>query len=254
VSGVARVTPVVLTLNEEPNIGRLLEDLAWARTVVVVDSGSTDRTAEVANRFSNVRWLVRPFDTHAAQWQFGISSAETDYVLALDADYRVPADFVGELDRTFLPGEFASGVAGFQYCIRGRPLRGSVYPAKVVAVRRAAVRITQPGHSQVIDADGPQYRFETRLSHDDRKPLQRFVRSQLEYARLEADRLRHTTTPRWQDRLRRTALMPFIVGPGAYVAAGGPLAGWAAVQYACERTLFECLLAMEILRTPSGEV
>jgi glycosyltransferase involved in cell wall biosynthesis len=248
VSDASRVTPVVLTLNEEPNIGRLLEDLAWARTVVVVDSGSTDRTADVARRFGNVRWLVRPFDSHAAQWQFAIGSADTDYVLALDADYRVPADFVGELGRSFLPGGFAAGVAGFRYCIHGQPLRGSVYPAKVVVVRRDAVRITQPGHSQVIEADGPQYRFEARLSHDDRKPLQRFVRSQLDYARLEADRLRHTTSPRWQDRLRRTALMPFVAGPGAYLAAGGPLAGWAAVQYACERTLFECLLAMEILR------
>ncbi len=247
-NGAPRVTPVVLTLNEEPNIGRLLEDLAWARAVVVVDSGSTNRTAEVAGRFSNVRLLSRPFDTHAAQWQFAIGSAETDYVLALDADYRVPPEFVTELDRVFLPGGFASGVAGFRYCIHGQPLRGSVYPAKVVVVRRDAVSITQPGHSQVIAADGPQYRFAARLSHDDRKPLERFVRSQLEYARLEADRLRHTTTLRWQDRVRRTALMPFVAGPGAYVAAGGPLAGWAAVQYACERTIFECLLAMEILR------
>jgi glycosyltransferase involved in cell wall biosynthesis len=244
----SRVTPVVLTWNEEQNISRLLEDLSWARTVLLVDSGSTDGTAELARQFPNVRWLVRRFDTHAAQWRFGISAAETDYVLALDADYRVPADFSRELERDFLPGGFAAGVAGFRYCIQGRPLRGSVYPAKVVVVRRDAVRITQPGHSQVIDADGDQYRFQARLSHDDRKPLQRFVRSQLEYARLEADRLRGTTSPRWQDRLRRTAVMPFVVGPGAYLAAGGPLAGRAALQYACERTIFECLLAMEILR------
>jgi hypothetical protein len=118
----------------------------------------------------------------------------------------------------------------------------------VVVVRREVARITQPGHSQVIEADGSTYRFQARLSHDDRKPLQRFVRSQLEYARLEADRLRQATSPRWQDRLRRTAVMPFVIGPGAYFAAGGPLAGRAAVQYACERTIFECLLAMEVLR------
>ena len=244
----ARVTPVVLTLNEEPNIGRLLDDLTWANTVVVVDSGSTDKTAEVARRFGNVQWIERAFDTHAAQWQFAISSAQTDYVLALDADYRVPLQFVTELDQVFLPGGFTAGVAAFQYCIQGQPLRGSVYPAKIVVARRDAVRVTQPGHSQVIDAEGRQYRFEARLSHDDRKPLQRFVRSQLEYARLEADRLRHTTTPRWQDRVRRTALMPFLAGPGAYLAAGGPLAGRAALRYACERTVFECLLAMELLK------
>lgn len=247
-SGLADVTPVVLTLNEEPNIGRLLGDLAWARTVVVVDSGSTDRTAEIAAGFSNVRWLVRPFDTHAAQWRFAVDAAATAYVLLLDADYRVPSEFVRELEVAFLPGGFAAGTAAFRYCIDGRALRGSVYPPKIVVGRRDAIRITQPGHSQVVAADGPQYRFVARLAHDDRKPLTRFVGSQLEYARLEADRVRQTTAPRWQDRVRRTALMPFLAAPGAYLAAGGPLAGWPAVRYACERTLFECLLAMEILR------
>jgi glycosyltransferase involved in cell wall biosynthesis len=248
VTAASHVTPVVLTFDEEPNIGRLLDDLSWARTVVVVDSGSTDRTAEIARCFANVRWLVRPFETHAAQWQFGVDSADTDYALTLDADYRVPADFVRELDRTFLPGAFVSGVAAFRYCIHGHPLRGSVYPPKVVVVRRDSMRIRQPGHSQVIDAAGPQYRFTARLSHDDRKPLERFVRSQLQYARLEADRVRSDETPRWQDRLRRTALMPFVAAPGAYLAAGGPLAGWPAVQYACERTVFETLLAMELMK------
>lgn len=247
-----RVTPVVLTLNEEANLGRLLEDLAWARSVVVLDSGSSDRTREIASGFRNVRWLVRPFDTHGAQWRFAVDCAETEFVLALDADYRVPPAFTAELDERFLAGRFASGIAGFQYCIRGRPLRGSVYPPKVVVFRPATAAITQPGHSQEIAIDGAAYRFQSRLAHDDRKPLARFVRSQLEYARLEADRLEQATAPRWQDRLRRTALMPFLAAPGAYLAAGGPLAGFAAVQYACERALFESLLALEILRRRVG--
>jgi glycosyltransferase involved in cell wall biosynthesis len=248
VSGLSRVTPVVLTWNEEPNIGRLLADLSWAQTVVVVDSGSTDRTAEVAGGFSNVRWLVRAFDTHGAQWQYAIGAAATDYVLTLDADYRVPPEFVSEIDHAFLPGGFGSGVAAFRYCIQGKPLRGSVYPPKAVIVRRDRARVTQPGHSQVIEADGPQYRFEAKLTHDDRKPLGRFIGSQLSYARLEAERVTGSGAPRWQDRLRRTALMPFVTAPGAYLAAGGPFAGRAALRYACERTVFECLLAMEILR------
>lgn len=39
-----QITPLILTYNEEPNIGRVLERLTWAREVVVLDSGSTDRT------------------------------------------------------------------------------------------------------------------------------------------------------------------------------------------------------------------
>jgi glycosyltransferase involved in cell wall biosynthesis len=248
VTTLAGVTPVVLTLNEASNIGRLLEDLRWAPRVVVVDSGSTDGTRDIAAAFPNVRWIVRPFDTHRAQWQFGVEAAETPFVLALDADYRVPAAFTAELEAKFVGGGHAAGVAAFQYCIQGRPLRGSVYPAKVVVFRRDAVRITQPGHSQEIAVDGPSYRFLTRLVHDDRKPLDRFVRSQLAYARLEADRLAGAGGVRWQDRMRRTALMPLFAGPGAWIAAGGPLAGRAAIHYAWERTVFESLLALELLR------
>jgi glycosyltransferase involved in cell wall biosynthesis len=247
VSALSRVTPVVLTLNEAPNLERLLQDVTWATEVLIVDSGSTDETRVIAARFANVRWLERPFDTHGAQWEFAIGAARSEYALVLDADYRVPPPFVQELEREFLSGGFSSGVAAFDYCIRGRPLRGSVYPAKAVVVSRDAVRVTQPGHSQVIEVPGPAYRFAARLRHDDRKPLGRFVQSQLAYARLEADRLERAETLRWQDRLRRTALMPFLAAPGAYLAAGGPLAGLAALQYACERTTFECLLAMELV-------
>ena len=66
------ITPVILTFNEEPNIEATLSSLSWARKIVVVDSGSSDRTAEIARSFGNVWWFVRTFDSHAAQWSFGV--------------------------------------------------------------------------------------------------------------------------------------------------------------------------------------
>ena len=47
------ITPLVLTYNEAPNLGRTLDRLAWAREIVVVDSMSTDDTRAIAARF---RW------------------------------------------------------------------------------------------------------------------------------------------------------------------------------------------------------
>jgi hypothetical protein len=247
----AAITPEILTFNEEANIDRVLRSVAWAREVVVVDSGSTDATLEIARGFSNVRLVSRPFDSHQAQWEFAVQSTgvATDYVLALDADYEVPPAFVEELETRFMAGGYAGGVAGFEYRIQGRRLLGSVYPARLVVFRRQEVRIAQPGHTQEMAVDEPTYRFDSRLIHDDRKPLARFVQSQLAYARLEAARLSASGPRRWQDRLRRTGLMPIVAGCVGYCAAGGPLAGRAALRYAYERTLFECLLALELFGT-----
>jgi len=243
------VTPVTLTFNEEPNLERLLRSLTWARDVVIVDSGSCDSTERVGREFPNVRWFVRRFDTHAAQWEFAIRQTRvtTPYVLALDADYEVPPSFVEELADRFAACTFAGGVAGFEYRIQGRPLMGSVYPPKLVVVRPQDVRISQPGHTQEFDIDGPIYRFERRLVHDDRKPVDRFLRSQLEYSRLEASRLLAGRTGRWQDSLRRKGVMPLVAGIGAYIRSGGPFRGSAALRYAYERVLFECLLALRVL-------
>ena len=54
-----RITPLVLTYNEEANIGRLLESLAWAKRVVVIDSESTDGTRKIVSQFANADFRVR---------------------------------------------------------------------------------------------------------------------------------------------------------------------------------------------------
>ncbi|MCX6840480.1 MAG: glycosyltransferase, partial [Verrucomicrobia bacterium] len=62
-----QITPLILTWNEEANLRSCLKRLSWASEVVVLDSGSTDATAAIAAEFSNVRFLVRPFDDHTTQ-------------------------------------------------------------------------------------------------------------------------------------------------------------------------------------------
>jgi hypothetical protein len=243
------VTPVILTFNEESNIGRLLRSLQWARDVVIVDSGSDDGTERIARQFANVRWFVRRFDTHGAQWEYAIrrTGVATRYVLALDADYEVPASFAAEVGAGFAPGRFAGAVAAFEYRIHGRPLLGSVYPPKLVVFNPAKVQVSQPGHSQKFRIEGPIYRFHARLIHDDRKPLKRFLESQLKYASLEAIRLRTGASNHWRDRLRRLGVMPPLAALATYLKAGGPLGGSAALRYVYERTLCECVLALQLL-------
>jgi glycosyltransferase involved in cell wall biosynthesis len=58
---------MILTLNEEANIGRTLAKLTWARRILVIDSGSTDRTLEIIRQHPQVVVLRRDFDSAAAQ-------------------------------------------------------------------------------------------------------------------------------------------------------------------------------------------
>lgn len=66
---------LILTYNEEANIGRTLEALTSFPEIVVLDSGSTDATPEIVSSFPNARMLTRPFDEHAKQWNYGLNES-----------------------------------------------------------------------------------------------------------------------------------------------------------------------------------
>src|SRR5262245_66091991 len=83
-----RITPVLLTHNEEQNISRTLSRLRWAKDIVVVDSGSTDTTLAILQKYPNVRVLNRPLDSHAKQRRHAEEETEidTEWSLRLQAD------------------------------------------------------------------------------------------------------------------------------------------------------------------------
>jgi len=81
------ITPLVITLDEAPNIARTLDKLTWARRIVVVDSGSVDGTIEILKRYPQVDRFDRTFDSFAEQCNFGLAQVQTEWVLSLDADY-----------------------------------------------------------------------------------------------------------------------------------------------------------------------
>lgn len=238
------VTPVILTYNEEINIRPTLESLGWASRIVVVDSGSSDRTGEIARSFANVAWFVRKFDSHAAQWSYAVQSTSIDtrYILALDADMRPGPGFQAELAR-FTEQTGHAALVPFEYRIHGRTLLGSIYPAQVRVFAKEDIRIEQRGHTQVFNPIVPLYRFRCKLIHEDRKPVSRWLANQIKYATLEAERIRNAPVKGFRDRLRRSGISPAVWGTYAYLRAGGPFKGGASRAYAQERMVFEALLA-----------
>src|SRR5205085_10348182 len=200
------ITPLILTFNEEENIARTIGKLSWAKEVVVIDSGSTDQTIELARTsHPNVRVIERTFDTHAAQWNFGLAQIRTAWVLSLDADYELSEALVDEL-RTIDPSaEIAGYETQFRYRIFGHPLRASVYPPRVVLFRTDRGSYYDDGHTQRLRLNGAASQLSGKIYHDDRKPFRRWMKAQKCYAQIEARHLLSTPIEKlnFQDRLRR---------------------------------------------------
>src|SRR5258708_3195916 len=247
-----RITPLILTRDEEANIARTLTQLTWAREVVIVDSLSTDGTVSVARRFANVRIIPRPFDSHAAQWTFGVEQVTTPWILTLDADYFVPDAFVRELASLEPPPDVAGYEARFLYAIEGRPLRSALYPPRAVLLRRGAFEIWQDGHTQRVRVHGRVQRLRVALIHDDRKDLRRFIDRQKKYMREEAAKLRATP---WKSlssfgRARKMRVVaPFATLFYTLFAKRAILDGKAGLRYAVERFLAEAVLSVELFRS-----
>jgi glycosyltransferase involved in cell wall biosynthesis len=248
-----QITPLILTFDEEANIERVLSRLGWAREVVVVDSGSTDATRSLLARFPNVRCVEHKFDSHAAQWNYGLTETgiQTAWVLALDADYVLTGALVDEF-KTLAPGSDVVGYrAGFRYCISGRMLRGALYPPVVVLYQRNAGRYVQDGHTQRLEANGRIEDLQAFILHDDRKPIARWLVSQVRYARLEADLLRRKSWAAlgWPDRLRTLhVVMPPLAFIYCLIVTGGILDGWRGWYYALQRSVAEAVLSLVLIQ------
>ena len=244
------ITPLLLTFNEEPNLFRALERLRWAREVIVLDSLSTDRTEVIARQFANTRFVQRAFDEHTVQWNHGVDLAASEWVLALDADYVLGAGFEDELKALAPAQDVDACYAGFRYLIAGKPLRGSLYPPRAVLFRKSRCHYVRDGHTQLLHVPGRTMNLTTRIDHDDRKPLSRWLRSQDHYAVLEAEKLSRADrgTLRAQDRLRLTcwAAIPATLFY-TLVVRGTILDGWRGWYYALQRTLAETFLALRLI-------
>lgn len=247
-----KVDVLILTWNEEANLERTLAALARFPRVTILDSGSTDRTLQIAVRHPNVLVCHRAFDTHSHQWNHGLRQCglQADWVLALDADYVLTPQLVDELASLQPPAEVAGYVATFRYCIHGRALSASLYPPVTVLYRRAAGGYVQDGHTQRLRLDGKVTPLTGAILHDDRKPLAAWLAAQDRYARLECELLLATPWARlrWRDRLRRMTLVtPWLVPLYCLTIGRGLFDGLPGLLYAMQRGIAETILSVRLI-------
>lgn len=84
----AGVSAIITTFNEERNIGACVESLLWCDEILLVDSFSTDKTAEVVARFPKVKFVQRTYYGSASQKNWAMDQVENEWILIFDADER----------------------------------------------------------------------------------------------------------------------------------------------------------------------
>lgn len=181
----------IITRNAASQIEDCLASVAFADEVVVVDSGSTDDTVDLAVR-RGARVIRKEWLGFGPQKQFAVESARNDWVLCLDADERV-----SDALRESIVAELASprgSVYAMPRCNRflGRWLRhGEGYPDWSVRLfdRRRARWGNEAVHEKVATAE-PVVRLRGDLLHDSAETLEKYLDKQNRYTSLQAEALR----------------------------------------------------------------
>lgn len=148
----APVTVVILTLNEEVNIAECLRSCAWCDDVHVVDSGSTDRTADIA-RSMGAKVYYNPFESFGKQrnWAIEHCTAKHDWIFHLDADERFTPELVQAM-RSLIDAD--PKAAGYhipqKFMFMGKWLkRAAVYPTYQMRLfHKTRMRFCDWGHGQ----------------------------------------------------------------------------------------------------------
>jgi glycosyltransferase involved in cell wall biosynthesis len=222
----ARLSVVVVTLNEEERIRACLESVVWADETIVVDAESEDKTAAIARELTD-HVIVRPWPGFAAQKNFGLAQARGDWILSLDADEIVSPALREEI-RTVLEGggEAAGYAVPRRNVFWGRWVRhGGLYPDwQVRLFRRGRGRFVERAVHESVAVDGAVARLRGHLEHRSYRDVADFLARADRYTSLAADEWVAAGRP--SHPVRDLVARPLGRFLGMYVARAGFLDGW----------------------------
>jgi glycosyltransferase involved in cell wall biosynthesis len=176
-----RLSAIVITRDEAANIGACLDTVAFCDERIVVDSGSTDATVDIA-RGKGARVEIRGWTGFGPQKNYALSLATGDWVLSIDADERVTPELAAAIQAALAD----AGADGFEFprlsSFCGRQMRhAGWFPDYVLRLfRRGRARFDDAVVHERVICDGPVKRL--------KPPLQHFAVTRLEDALSRVDR------------------------------------------------------------------
>lgn len=183
-----KISATLITLNEEENLPRALSSLSFCDEIIVVDSGSTDRTLDIAER-GGARVIENPWTGFSGQKNFAAEQARNDWVLALDADEALTEELQTQI-AALAAG--SPGHAGYSFPRKARYLgrwiqHSGWYPDRKVRLydRRRGRWVGDYVHESVV-VNGPVGELSGDLLHYTCESFSEHIRTLDRYTTLAA--------------------------------------------------------------------
>jgi len=160
---------VIITKNEAHRISRCLESVHWADEIIVLDSGSTDTTVEIAKTFTQHVFINTDWQGYGVQKQRALSKATGDWVLHLDADEWVDTQLKTLFLKIIKEDKHDAYRVPIRLCFYGKPLRYSSSPTRHARLfkREGAKFSDDLVHEKIILPDRARIgQLKTPLLHD----------------------------------------------------------------------------------------
>ena len=214
------LSALVTTKNEERVIRACLESIRWADEVVVVDSGSTDGTLEIARSIAD-QVLEHEYESPAAQKNWALPKLRHSWVLILDADERVTPDLRREIESVLADPSRSDGYwIGRENYFYGKPIRSAGWQRdRVLRLFDRSKGAYRPVlvHEEV-ELHGRVDRLRARLLHEPYRDLDQYFEKWSRYSRWSAEELRRRgVRASWL----RLLLRPWLRFGRMYLLEGG---------------------------------
>jgi glycosyltransferase involved in cell wall biosynthesis len=191
----ANLSIVLITLNEAANLPRTLTSVRGLGELIVVDSGSTDATLDIARSFG-AQVFTEPWKGFGPLKNSAIDRATGEWILSLDADEEVSPQLAGEIG-ALLAGQpecTAYLIPRLNHFL-GRPLRhGGYWPdPKLRLFRRGTARFEDRPVHETMHSDAPTGRLKAHLIHHCYPTLTEYVEHMNRYSDLTGQMLVNTS-------------------------------------------------------------
>ena len=182
-----KITAIIPTFNEESNIQRALDSVAFADEIIVIDSFSTDKTVAIVKK-SRATLLQRTFDDFSTQKNYAIQQAKHDWIFLLDADEEITENLQEEIQsKAENPNEFNAFYVFRNFFFKQKRLRFSGWQRdKVIRLFKKEYNSYEGKVHEKIITDGEIGFLTEKLNHYSYKNYHQYKKKLSHYARLQA--------------------------------------------------------------------